>query len=120
MADWLSNIAKNITNSIDVTSHLTSLYPMITPFSDPPWNAKLAASMLLQLNQVGPPIAYVLETTSNEWDKPIPCNVCQARTRWGQDKQCWGCSHWFHRKCLGGAAEESVGPFHCPGCILKF
>lgn len=49
MADWMCNIARELTASHIMTDHLLQHHPHLTPFSPPPFPATTALSQLYHI-----------------------------------------------------------------------
>ena len=124
LPDWLANVSRHLTTTIDITPHLHSCHPTITLFSPPPWKAREAEWQLATGNcaqgDSGGLVGLMARTLAGEWGTLQGCQVCGGRCHWGVDRQCWGCACWLHGQCVGGFEGESVGPYHCPSCLSMY
>ena len=63
LADWLANVAKELTASYDLTTILDSRCPNLLPFSGPPFASKAINAQILDSGQYVDSIAYVGDTS---------------------------------------------------------
>jgi hypothetical protein len=117
LADWLANVARKKSETVDLTLHLKEKHPELTPFSSPPWKPKEVQN-LGEESRVWEPgeLNLVGKNVVGEWNVKGSCNVCMKKCEWVVDKQCWGCAAWFHPGCIGGFDGVVHGPYHCPSC----
>ena len=136
MADWLSNVAKHLDHSMDLTAYVPTTVGL---FSEPPWPAEQVAGWAKK----GLPAPFIptqdLMKASASATPPIcgairepevglsyhgrkcelqSCEVCSGSVPGlvaSGSRQCWGCGKTLHLKC-SGLSEWPVGPFHCSAC----
>jgi hypothetical protein len=73
LADWLANVAKELTASQDLTPFINKAYPRLLPFSEPPFPAK---TVHVRMNSYKPPeesLGYVGETTTGNMGELGSC-----------------------------------------------
>jgi hypothetical protein len=73
LADWLANVAKELTASQDFTTFVSKAYPQLLPFSEPPFPAK---TVHVRMNNYGPPedsLGYVGETPAGNMGELGSC-----------------------------------------------
>jgi hypothetical protein len=73
LADWLANMAKELTASHDFTNFVNKAYPQLLPFSEPPFPAQKAYA---RMNNFEPPegnLGYVGETTAGNMGELGSC-----------------------------------------------
>ena len=86
LADWLANVAKELTMSEDLTDILNRHHAELSPFSEPPFSCKAIKEQLQHAPVLMDIIAYVGDFGTGEMGKLGECNVCGRNARWVVDR----------------------------------
>jgi hypothetical protein len=73
LADWLANVAKELTATQDLTALVNKAYPQLLPFSEPPFPAK---TIHVRVNNYEPPegnLGYVGDTSAGNMGELGSC-----------------------------------------------
>jgi hypothetical protein len=86
LADWLANVAKELTMSENLTDILRRHHADLSPFSEPPFSCKTIREQLQRDPGQTDLIAYVGDFEAGEMGKLGPCDVCGGHTKWVIDR----------------------------------
>jgi hypothetical protein len=86
LADWLANVAKELTMSQNLTNHLNHHHNDLSPFSEPPFSPKAVSQQLQQSPEPMNLVGFVGDFQAGQMGKKEDCSICKGETKWVVDR----------------------------------